>query len=122
MTPLGLDVEMDDAEISARLRGYIDEIRDLDELHRKLDSRRRDIYREARQYGYSVDAIKRIARQTHDGEAQADADDLVQYLGLLNKQAPIRFKAGEAFSTIAFGSTSWPSDFTDDRNGSHGFT
>jgi hypothetical protein len=55
-----------------------------------------------------------IARQRHDGEAKAEADDLVLYLDLLgNKQAPARFLAGEAFSTIAFGSCEFPSDYAD---------
>jgi hypothetical protein len=73
---------------------------------RRRTAARRDLYREARQFGFSVDAIKKIAREKNPGEAKADADDLVAYLGLLNKEAPIRFKAGEAFSELAFGRTS----------------
>ena len=108
------EVEHDDAAIVAKLRGYVAEIRELDESSKELDRRRRDIYSEARNFGFSTDAIKRIARQRHDGEAKAEADDLVLYLDMLgNKEAPARFKAGEAFSTIAFGSTDWPSDFAD---------
>jgi uncharacterized protein (UPF0335 family) len=111
------NLEHDDNAITARLRGYIAEIRELDDASKELDRRRRDIYSEARNFGFSTDAIKRIARQRHDGEAEAEANDLVLYLDLLgNKQAPARFKAGEAFSTIAFGSTDWPSDFADDAN------
>ena len=107
-------LEHDDQAIVCALRGYIAEIRELDESSRELDRRRRDIYSEARNFGFSTDAIKRIARQRHDGEAKAEADDLVLYLDLLgNKQAPARFKAGEAFSTIVFGSCGFPSDFAD---------
>ena len=51
----------------------------------------------------------------HPGEAESDAADLVDYLTMLgNKEAPARFKAGEAFSTIAFGTTAWPCDFAAD--------
>jgi uncharacterized protein (UPF0335 family) len=107
-------LEHDDQAIVGALRGFIAEIRELDDSSRELDRRRRDIYAEARNVNFSTDAIKRIARQRHDGEAKAEADDLVLYLELLgNKQAPARFKAGEAFSTVAFGSTDWPSDFAD---------
>ena len=109
------EIELDDEAIVAKLRGYIAEIRELDESSRELDRRRRDIYSEARNLGFSTDAIKRIARQKNPGEAKAEADDLVLYLELLgNREAPARYKAGEAFSTIAFGSTDWPSDFADD--------
>ena len=65
--------EHDGDEIVEKLRAYIGEIRELDESSRELDCRRRDIYSEARNFGFSTDAIKRIARQRHDGEA----DDLV---------------------------------------------
>ena len=108
------DIAHDDEAIVAKLRGYVAEIRELNDASKGLDRRRRDIYSEARNFGFSTDAIKRIARQRHDGEAKAEADDLVLYLDLLgNKQAPARFKAGEAFSTIAFGSTDWPSDMAE---------
>ena len=109
------DIAHDDEAIVAKLRGYVAEIRELNDASKGLDRRRRDIYSEARNFGFSTDAIKRIARQRHDGEAKAEADDLVLYLDLLgNKQAPARFKAGEAFSTIAFGTTAWPCDFAAD--------
>jgi uncharacterized protein (UPF0335 family) len=107
-------LEHDDQAIVGALRVYIAEIRKLDESSKELDRRRRDIYSEARNFGFSTDAIKRIARQKHAGEAQSEANDLVLYLDMLgNKEAPARFTAGEAFSTIAFGSTDWPSDFAD---------
>jgi DNA-binding transcriptional MerR regulator len=80
-------------------------------MHRKIDSRRRDLYREARELGFSTDAIKRIAQEKHDGEVKTKADDLLAYLGLLHKEAPERFKAGESFSTVAFGDAGWPCDF-----------
>ena len=108
------EVEHDDHAITARLRGYIAEIRELDESRRELDRRRRDIYSEARNFGFSTDAIKRIARQRHDGEAKAEADDFLSYLQLIGgKEAAGRFARGRDFSEIAFGSTSWPSDMAD---------
>jgi uncharacterized protein (UPF0335 family) len=104
------DVEHDNEAIVAKLRGYVAEVRELDESSRDLDRRRRDIYSEARNFGFSTDAIKRIARQKHPGEAQSEANDLVLYLDMLgNKEAPARFKAGEAF----VGSCEFPSDFAD---------
>ena len=114
------NLEHDDNAITARLRGYIAEIRELDDAGKELDRRRRDIYSEARNFEFSTDAIKRIARQKHEGEAKAEAGDLVLYLELLgNKEAPARYKAGEAFSTVAFGGTHWPSDFADDPSNAH---
>jgi len=108
------DIEHDDAAITARLRRYIAELRELDAANKEIDRKRRDLYLEARQIGFNTDAIKRIARARHPGQAESDAADLVDYLAMLgNKDAPARFKAGEAFSTIAFGSTDWPSDFAD---------
>ena len=108
------DIAHDDGAITARLRGYIAELRELDAANKEIDRKRRDLYLEARQYGFNTDAIKRIARAKHPGEAESDAADLVDYLTMLgNKEAPARFKAGEAFSTIAFGSCEFPSDYAD---------
>jgi uncharacterized protein (UPF0335 family) len=108
------DIEHDDAAITARLRRYIAELRELDAANKEIDRKRRDLCLEARQIGFNTDAIKRIARARHPGQAESDAADLVDYLTMLgNEEAPARFKAGETFSTIAFGSTAWPSEFAD---------
>jgi uncharacterized protein (UPF0335 family) len=107
-------LEHDDQAIVGALRGYIAELRELDAANKEIDRKRRDLYLEARQIGFNTDAIKRIARARHPGQAQSDAADLVDYLTMLgNKEAPARFKAGEAFSTIAFGSCEFPSDYAD---------
>ena len=109
-----LDIEHDDAAITAKLRGYVAEIRQLDDASRELDRRRRDIYSEARNFGFSTDAIKRIARQRHDGEAKAEADDLLIYVEMLGgERATDQMRKGKSFSEVAFGSCGWPSDFAD---------
>jgi uncharacterized protein (UPF0335 family) len=108
------EIEHDDAAIVAKLRGYVAEIRELDESSRDLDRRRRDIYSEARNFGFSTDAIKRIARQKHEGEAKAEADDLLTYLDVIGgKDATARFQKSGSWSQTVFGSTGWPSDEVD---------
>src|SRR6202042_254470 len=105
------DVEHDDEAIVGKLRGYVAEIRELDDASRDLDRRRRDIYSEARNFGFSTDAIKRIARQKHEGEAKAEADDLLTYLDVIGgKDATARFQKSGSWSQTVFGSTGWPSD------------
>jgi uncharacterized protein (UPF0335 family) len=114
-------LEHDDHAIVGALRAYIAELRELDAANKEIDRKRRDLYLEARQIGFNTDAIKRIARARHPGQAESDAADLVDYLTMLgNKEAPARFKAGEAFSKIAFGSTDWPSDMADQLFGDSG--
>jgi uncharacterized protein (UPF0335 family) len=109
------DIEHDDEAITAKLRGYVAEIRELDDASRELDRRRRDIYSEARNFGFSTDAIKRIARQRHDGEAQSEANDLLIYVEMLGgERATDQRRKGKSFSEVAFGSCGWPSDFADD--------
>ena len=111
---MNTDIEHDDAAITAKLRGYVAEIRQLDDASRELDRRRRDIYSEARNFGFSTDAIKRIARQRHDGEAKAEADDLLIYVEMLGgERATDQMRRGKSFSEIAFGSCAFPSDFAD---------
>ena len=111
---MNTDIEHDDAAITAKLRGYVSEIRQLDDASRELDRRRRDIYSEARNFGFSTDAIKRIARQRHNGEAQSEANDLLIYVEMLGgERATDAMRKGMTFSEVAFGSTSWPSDMAD---------
>jgi uncharacterized protein (UPF0335 family) len=108
------DIAHDDATITAKLRDFIEEIRELDESSRDLDRRRRDIYSEARNFGFSTDAIKRIARQRHDGEAQSEANDLLSYVEMLGgERATDQMRAGKTFSEVAFGSCGFPSDYAD---------
>jgi uncharacterized protein (UPF0335 family) len=108
------DIAHDNEAIVAKLRGYVAEIRELDDANRELDRRRRDIYREAREYGFSTDAIKRIARQRHDGEAKAEGDDLLIYVEMLGgERATDAMRKGRSFSEVAFGSCEFPSDFAD---------
>ena len=106
-------LEHDDQAIVGALRGYIAEIRELDDTGRELDRRRRDIYSKARNFGFSTDAIKRIARQRHDGEAQSEANDLLSYVEMLGgERATDQMRAGKTFSEVAFGSCGFPSDLT----------
>jgi uncharacterized protein (UPF0335 family) len=108
------DIEHDDEAITAKLRGYVADIRELDDASRELDRRRRDVYREAREYGFSTDAIKRIARQRHDGEAQSAANDLLIYVEMLGgERATDQMRKGKTFSEVAFGDCGFPSDFAD---------
>jgi uncharacterized protein (UPF0335 family) len=108
------EIELDDEAIVAKLRGYIAEIRELDESSRELDRRRRDIYSEARNLGFSTDAIKRIARQRHNGEAQSEANDLLIYVEMLGgERATDQMGKGKSFSEVAFGSCEFPSDYAD---------
>jgi uncharacterized protein (UPF0335 family) len=112
------DIEHDDEAIVAALRGYVAEIRQLDDASRELDRRRRDIYSEARNFGFSTDAIKRIARQKHDGEAQNQANDLLTYVEMLGgKEAARSYRGGAEFSTVVFGSCDFPSDMVDQIDG-----
>jgi uncharacterized protein (UPF0335 family) len=100
------DIEHDDHAITAQLRGYIAEIKQLDDASKELDRRRRDIYSEARNFGFSTDAIKKIARQRHEGEAKAEADDLLIYVEMLGgERATDAMRKGKTFSEVAFGST-----------------
>jgi uncharacterized protein (UPF0335 family) len=108
------DIAHDDEAIVAKLRGYVAEIRELDDASKELDRRRRDIYSEARNFGFSTDAIKRIARQRHDGEAQSEANDLLSYVEMLGRRdAMAVFRKTGSFSETVFGSTGWPSDEVD---------
>ena len=65
------DIEHDDGAITARLRGYIAELRELDAANKEIDRKRRDLYLEARQYGFNTDAIKRIARGEASGRGRS---------------------------------------------------
>jgi uncharacterized protein (UPF0335 family) len=108
------EIEHDDQAIVAKLRGYVAEIRQLDDASRELDRRRRDVYSEARNFGFSTDAIKRIARQRHDGEAQSEANDLLIYVEMLGgERATDQMRKGKSFSEVAFGDCGFPSDFAD---------
>jgi uncharacterized protein (UPF0335 family) len=107
-------IEHDDKEIVATLRAYITAIRQLDAEGAEIDRRRRDVYAQARDFGFSTDAIKRIARQRHDGEAQSEANDLLSYVEMLGgERATDQMRAGKTFSEVAFGSCGFPSDYAD---------
>jgi uncharacterized protein (UPF0335 family) len=108
------DIALDNDAITARLRGYIAEIKQLDAEGAAIDRRRRDLYREAAEYGFNAGILKKIARQKHDGEAEADANEQLAYLAAIGgSKATDEMRNGKSFSEVAFGSTAWPSDFAD---------
>jgi uncharacterized protein (UPF0335 family) len=109
----------DDEEIVATLRAYILAIRQCDAESAEIDRRRRDVYRQARDFGFNTDAIKQIARQKHPGQAQAEANDLIAYLSAIaGTEAAGRLKR-ESFSEIAFGTYKWPSEMADQPFGDY---
>jgi uncharacterized protein (UPF0335 family) len=108
------EIEHDDEAITARLRDFIDEIREIDLENKALDRRRRDLYRTASELGFNAGILKKIARQRHDGEAEAEANEQIEYLRLIGgEKATDELRKGRSFSEVAFGSTSWPSDMAD---------
>jgi uncharacterized protein (UPF0335 family) len=108
------DIALNNEAITARLRGYIAEIKQLDAEGAAIDRRRRDLYREAAEYGFNSGILKKIARQRHDGEAEAEANVQLAYLEAIGgSRATDQMRNGGTFSEIAFGSTTWPSDMAD---------
>jgi uncharacterized protein (UPF0335 family) len=108
------DIEHDDEAIVAKLRDFIDEIQAIDLENKALDRRRRDLYRTASELGFNAGVLKKIARQRHDGEAEAEATGQLAYLEAIGgERATDEMRKGKSFSEIAFGSCGWPSDFAD---------
>jgi uncharacterized protein (UPF0335 family) len=106
-------IEHDDAEIVATLRAYITAIRQCDAEGAEIDHRRRNIYNEARDFGFNTSVLKQIARQKHPGQAQAEANDLVAYLSAIGGDEAAGRLRRESFSEIAFGTSKWPSELAD---------
>jgi uncharacterized protein (UPF0335 family) len=107
------DIEHDDDAITARLRDFIDEIREIDVENKGLDRRRRDLYRAASELGFNAGVLKKIAR-SNPGEAENEATVQLEYLAAIGgSKATDEMRKGRSFSEIAFGSTAWPSDFAD---------
>jgi uncharacterized protein (UPF0335 family) len=108
------DIAHDDDAITTRLRGYIAEIKQLDAEGAAIDRRRRDLYRGAAEYGFNAGILKKIARQKHDGEAENEANEQIEYLRLIGgSKATAQFKKSGSFAEVAFGSCGFPSDFAD---------
>ncbi len=108
------DIEHDDEAIVAKLRGYVAEIRELDMENKALDRRRRDLYRVASESGFNAGILKKIAREKHDGEAEAEANEQLAYLAAIGgEKATAQFKKSGSFAEVAFGSCGFPSDFAD---------
>jgi uncharacterized protein (UPF0335 family) len=96
------------------LRDFIDEIRELDRQNKELDRRRRDLYRVASESGFNAGILKKIAREKHDGEAEAEANEQLAYLEAIGgSNAMDQMKQGKNFSEVAFGDCGFPSDFAD---------
>jgi uncharacterized protein (UPF0335 family) len=107
------DIALDNDAITAKLRDFIDEIRELDLENKTLDRRRRDLYRVASELGFNAGILKKIARSS-PGEAEAEANVQLAYLEAIGgSRATDQMRNGSTFSEIAFGSTAWPSDFAD---------
>src|SRR5580692_3638279 len=108
------EIEHDDAAIVGRLRDLIAEIKQLDAEGAAIDRRRRDLYREASEHGFNAGILKKIARQKHDGEAENEANEQIEYLRLIGgEKATDSMRNGKSFSEVAFGSCGFPSDFAD---------
>lgn len=109
------EIELDDEAIVAKLRGYIAEITQLDAEGAAIDRRRRDLYREAAEYGFNSGILKKIARQRHDGEVENEANEQLAYVEAIGgDKATAQFKKSGSFAEVAFGSCGWPSEFADD--------
>ena len=107
------DIAHDDATITAKLRGFIEEIRELDRANKELDRRRRDLYRVASESGFNAGILKKIARSS-PGEAEAEANVQLEYLAAIGgEKATAQFKKSGSFAEVAFGSCGFPSDFAD---------
>ena len=102
-------LEHDDQAIVGALRCYIAEIKQLDAEGAAIDRRRRDLYREASEPGFNAGILKKIARQRHDGEAEAEANEQIEYLRLIGgEKATDSMRNGKTFSEVAFGSCGLP--------------
>jgi uncharacterized protein (UPF0335 family) len=107
-------LEIDEDEAITRLRGFISQIKELDEESKAINQRLRSVCREATESGYNASALKAIARQKFPGEVESEANDLIQYLQLIGgKDATGRFQKSGSWSQTVFGSTGWPSDEVD---------
>ena len=96
------------------MRDFIEEFGDIDLENKELDRRRRDLYREASEHGFNAGILKKIARQKHDGEAEAEANEQLAYLEAIGgSKATEQLRKGSTFSEVAFGSCAFPSDFAD---------
>jgi uncharacterized protein (UPF0335 family) len=62
------EITLDNDAITARLRDFIDEIRELDLENKALDRRRRDLYRVASELGFNAGILKKIARSNPGGD------------------------------------------------------
>jgi uncharacterized protein (UPF0335 family) len=108
-----LDIEHDDGAITAKLRDFICEIRELDRENKALDRRRRDLYKIASELGFNAGILKKIARSS-PGEAEAEANEQIEYLRLIGgSKATAQFKKSGSFAEVAFGSCGCPSEFAD---------
>ena len=108
------NLEHDNDAITAKLRDFIDEIREIDRENKALDRRRRDLYRTASELGFNAGILKKIARQRHDGEAENEANEQLAYLTAIGgEKATDSMRNGKTFSEVAFGSCAFPSDFAD---------
>jgi uncharacterized protein (UPF0335 family) len=108
------NLEHDNGAITAKLRGFVEEIRELDRENKELDRRRRDLYREASEHGFNAGILKKIARQRHDGEAENEANEQLAYLAAIGgEKATDSMRNGKTFSEVPFGSCGFPSDFAD---------
>ena len=81
-----------------KLRGFIEEIRELDRENKALDRRRRDLYREASEHGFNAGILKKIAREKHDGEVEAEANEQLAYLAAIGgEKATDEMRNGRSF-------------------------
>lgn len=111
---MNTDIEHDDGAITAKLRDFICEIRELDRENKELDRRRRDLYRVASESGFNAGILKKIAREKHDGEAEAEANEQLAYLAAIGgEKATDAMRKGRSFSEVAFGDCGFPSDYAD---------
>ena len=97
------DITLDNAAITARLRDFIDEIRELDLENKALDRRRRDLYRVASELGFNAGILKKIARSNRTAFSQGFIRDfaLVWAEEGLEAVRKVAKKSPEAFVAIA---------------------
>jgi uncharacterized protein (UPF0335 family) len=101
-----MDEPMRAEEAGDRLRAFIREVQELDAQVEEINSRKRELYAEAKSLGFNVKALKHVARASSLAEADRDATVLRQYLTALcgSEEAANLLKDEKDFGTLLWGS------------------
>jgi uncharacterized protein (UPF0335 family) len=119
-TTIGMDEPMRAEEAGERLRAYIREVQELDAQVEEINSRKRELYAEAKSMGFHIKTLKHVARSASLDEANLDVAMLREYLNVMcgSKEAGSLLHKDEDFGALLWGSdNAWPSDYCDPRQG-----